>query len=51
MRTRDDAFGTQSGVGADGSVVTPSVEVLLEYRTLTESAPLRWCRYCKEVLL
>ena len=41
MRTRDDASGTRSGVGAGGGVVALMVELLSVYPTLPESAPCR----------
>ena len=45
VRTRDDASGTRSGVGAGGGAVALMVELLSVYPTMPESAPLSsyWC--------
>ena len=40
VRTRDDAWGTRSGVGAGGGIVALMVELLSVYLMLPESAPL-----------
>ena len=39
MRTRDDASGTRSGVGAGGAAVVLTVELLSGYPALPENAP------------
>ena len=49
MRTRDDASGTRSGVGAGGRAVALMVEPLSVYPTLSESAPLSSYRCGNEV--
>ena len=49
MRTREDAFGARSGVGAVGGAATLIVELLPGYPTLPESAPLTSYRYGKQV--
>ena len=40
VRTRDDASGMRSGVGAGGGAVALMVELLSVYPTMPESAPL-----------
>ena len=42
VRTRDDASGTRSGVGAGGGAVALMVELLSVYPTMPESAPLSY---------
>ena len=49
VRTRDDASGTRSGVGAGGGVVALMVELLSVYPTMPESAPLSSYRCGNEV--
>ena len=39
VRTRDDAFGARSGVGAGGGAVALMVELLSGYPTLPEKRP------------
>ena len=42
VRTRDDASGTRSGVGAGGGAVALMVELLSVYPTMPEGAPLSY---------
>ena len=49
VRTRDDASGTRSGVGAGGGAVALMVELLSVYPTMPESAPLSSYRCGNEV--
>ena len=49
VRTRDDAWGAQSGVGAGGGAVALMVELLSAYPTLPESAPLSSYQYGNEI--
>ena len=49
VRTRDDASGTQSGVGAGVGAVPLMVELMSVYRTLPESAPSSLYRCGNEV--
>ena len=49
VRTRDDASGTRSGVGAGGGAVALMVELLSVYPTMPESAPLSSHRCGNEV--
>ena len=49
VRTRDDASGTQSGVGAGVGAVALMVELMSVYRTLPESAPSSLYRCGNEV--
>ena len=48
-RTRNDASGTRSGVGAGGGAVALMVELLSVYPTMPESAPLLSYRCGNEV--
>ena len=49
VRTRDDASGTRSGVGAGGGAVALMVELLSVYPRMSESAPLLSYRCGNEV--
>ena len=49
MRTRDDARGARSGVGAGGDAVAPMVEILSSCPTLPDGAPLSSYRCANEV--
>ena len=49
VRTRDDAWGPRSGVGAGGGAVALVVELLSGYPTLSESPPLLISQYGNEV--
>lgn len=49
VRTRDDAKGARSGVGAGGGAVALMVELLSSFPTLPDSAPLSSYRYNSEV--
>ena len=49
VRTRDDASGMRSGVGAGGGAVALMVELLSVYPTMLESAPLSSYRCGNEV--
>ena len=49
VRTRDDASGTSSGVGAGGGAVALMAELLSVYPTLPESTPLSSYRCGNEV--
>ena len=49
VRTRDDASGTRSGVGAGGDAVALMVDLLSVYPTMSESAPLSSYRCGNEV--
>ena len=49
VRTRDDASGTRSGVGAGGGAVALMVELLSVYPTMPESVPLSSYRCGNEV--
>ena len=49
VRTRDDASGTRSGVGAGGGAVALMVELLSVYPTMPESAYLSSYRCGNEV--
>ena len=51
VRTRDDAWGTPSWVGAGGGAVALMVLLLSGYPTLPECAPLSSYRYGNKVLL
>ena len=49
VRTRDDAWGPLSGVGAGGGAVALMVELLSVYPAMPESAPLSLYRCRNEV--
>ena len=49
MRTRNNAWGTRSGVGAGSGAVAVTVALLSGYPTLPETPPLSPYRYGNEV--